>query len=92
MTVEHTFRVEQVLKEDTDREGNAYRWYVLAEHSTATDRSPAALLLGRQNAANLDYLSMMSGIDLPGEDESGTEVTDNDWAQRKVRPGETLLR
>lgn len=79
MTVEHTFRVEQVLKEDTDREGNAYRWYVLAEHSTATDRSPAALLLGRQNAANLDYLSMMAGIDLPTEPETtGNEVMSDD--------------
>lgn len=79
MTVEHAFRVEQVLKEDTDREGNAYRWYVLAEHSTATDRSPAALLLGRQNAANLDYLSMMAGIDLPTEPETaGKEEMSDD--------------
>ena len=79
MIVEHNFRIEKVLKEDTDREEHTYRWYVLAEHNTSSDHSPAALLLGRQNAANLDYLSMMSGIDLPSEaDESGMEVNDND--------------
>lgn len=80
MTIEHTIRVERVVKEDTDREGNVYRWYVLAEHSTATDRSPAALLLGKQCAANLDYLSMMAGIDLPTELDtaSGKEVMSDD--------------
>lgn len=80
MTAEHSFRIERMMKEDTDREGHTYRWYVLAEHNTSTDRSPAALMLGKQNAANLDYLSMMSGIDLPTELEAaaGKEVTDND--------------
>lgn len=80
MTVEHSFCVERIVKEDTDREGNIYRWYVLAEHSTATDRSPAALLLCKQCAANLDYLSMMAGIDLPTELDtaSGKDVTNDD--------------
>lgn len=67
MEVHHDFKVSGLLKKDTDAEGNHYAWYTLSEHVKSIDRSPAAAAAAAQNAANIDYISMMSGIDLPEE-------------------------
>lgn len=67
MTVTHDFKVRRSIKTDTDAAGNHYAWYELAEDVKTIDRSPAAASKAAQNAANIDYLSMMSGIDLPDE-------------------------
>jgi hypothetical protein len=67
MEVHHSFKVSDEIQRKTDDEGNHYVWYVLSEHVTTVDRSPAAAAEAAQNAANIDYLSMMMGIDLPEE-------------------------
>lgn len=65
MVVSHEFKISQLLKRDTDPEGNNYVWYVLSEHVKTIDRFPAAAAATAQNTANIDYLSMMADIDLP---------------------------
>lgn len=69
MTVTHNFKVDYIVADDSDADGYVYKWFALKEHHTATDRSPKAIQLSEQNAANLDYVCMMAGIDLPTEDE-----------------------
>jgi hypothetical protein len=68
----HSFKVSSLIQTKTDDEGNHYAWYLLSEYVLSVDRSPAAAAEASQNAANIDYLSMMTGIDLPeqeGEDD-----------------------
>lgn len=66
---EYDFVVKNRIKEETDTEGNHYAWYQLDYLSKSVDRTPSAKSVAEQNAANIDYLSMMSGIDLPDEEE-----------------------
>lgn len=73
--VTHEFRITEQFKEDVSG-GIYYKWYLLGSHSRTIDRSPVAVRMAEQNAANLDYLSMMAGIDLPNTDTEG--VTDNE--------------
>ena len=65
MIVTHTFKPETCVAEDQDAEGWRYKWYTLAEHSKHIDRSPAAVKMAEQNAANLEYICMMTDIELP---------------------------
>lgn len=68
MIVTHDFKVTGCIAEETDADGNFYKWFTIVEHSRVIDRSPAAVHMAEQNAANLDYVCMMAGIDLPTED------------------------
>jgi hypothetical protein len=55
------FRVAQKTGEAEDVEGNKYTWYEIDRHNTILDRSPML-------EAKLDYLGMMTGIDLEEEE------------------------
>lgn len=62
------FKVVKKVGQDTDAEGNKYTWYEIDHHNTIIDKTPML-------AAKLDYLSMMTGVDMPEEGgaEDGTQ-------------------
>lgn len=68
-TVTDNFRVVRKIKSDEDGAGNCYDWYEIDRHYREIDRTGPVAEAGAKNTANIDYLSMMSGINLPGEDE-----------------------
>lgn len=65
--ITHNFKIATIIKRDVDTENNHYVWYGLSEYVKNIDRSPGAIAVADQNAANIDYLSMMAGIELPNE-------------------------
>lgn len=71
------FRVVRKLDSKEDEAGNCYDWYEIDRHYRETDRSAPLVQAEERNAANIDFLSMMSGIDLP-------EVNDSDETRREV--------
>ena len=71
-TITDSFYVVQKKKSDEDDEGNCYDWYLIDRHSRIIDRTGPIATREAQNAANIDYLSMMTGVDLPNA-EGGTE-------------------
>lgn len=68
-TITDSFRVVRKLDSAEDQAGNCYDWYEIDRHYREIDRTGPVAEAGAKNTANIDYLSMMSGIDLPGEDE-----------------------
>lgn len=68
MIVTNTFKAGRLIESKTDSNMNHYSWYRITEHIKTIDRSPAAAKAAEQNAALIDYISMMTGIDLPGID------------------------
>lgn len=63
------FRVVRKINSTEDGAGNCYDWYEIDRHYREIDRTGPVAEAGAKNTANIDYLSMMSGIDLPDEDE-----------------------
>lgn len=63
------FRVVRKLDSDEDQEGNCYDWYEIDHHRREIDRTAPLAAEGSRNAANIDYLSMMTGVELPGDDD-----------------------
>ena len=76
-TVTDSFRVVRKLDSQEDTAGNCYDWYEIDRHSRTADKTGPLAASAAQNAVNIDYLSMMSGIDLPGT-EDGKEGTSNE--------------
>jgi len=68
-TITDRFRVVRKTDSAEDQEGNCYDWYEIDHHYRQSDRTGPVAEAGAKNTANIDYLSMMSGIDLPGDDE-----------------------
>lgn len=62
------FRVVRKTGSAEDTEGNCYDWYEIDRHYREIDRTGPVAEREAKNSANIDYLSMMSGIDLPDED------------------------
>lgn len=48
--------------------GKCYDWYIIDSHYRETDTSAKTQALVNQVVANLDYISMMSGISIPTEE------------------------
>ena len=71
-TITDSFRVVRKTKSDEDCEGKCYDWYEIDRHGRIIDRTGPIAEQEAQNAANIDYLSMMTGVDLPNA-EGGTE-------------------
>lgn len=72
-TITDQFRVVRKIDEQIDISGMCYAWYEIDQHFREIDKSPAVQIALNRNAANLDYLSMMVGVALPGNGE--TEVS-----------------
>ncbi len=75
-TVADRFRVVRKLKEAEDPEGNCYGWYEIDRHYRTADKTLELKQKNEKNAANIDYLSMMVGVDLPegGVDNAQHEI------------------
>jgi hypothetical protein len=65
------FRVVERIHQDEDVEGNRYTWYEISNHNTAVDKTPML-------EAKLDYITMMTGVEIPEEGET------NDGTQSEV--------
>ena len=72
-TIIDNFRVVRKTKREEDSAGNCYDWYIIDRHYRQIDHSKSLEEASNKNAANIDYISMMAGIDLPEE-----EVTDHE--------------
>lgn len=66
-TITDSFRVVRKIRSAEDAEGNCYDWYEIDRHYRTADKSGPVAQAAAQNAANIDYISMMSGIELPGD-------------------------
>ena len=73
-TITDRFRVVRRLKSQEDQAGNCYDWYEIDRHYRMQDKTGPVAAEGARNAANIDYLSMMAGIDLPEEGEHESEI------------------
>ena len=74
-TITDCFRVVRRLKSDEDQAGNCYDWYEIDRHYRMQDKTGPVVQAEQRNSANIDYLSMMAGIDLPEqEDEHESEI------------------
>ncbi len=67
-TITDNFRIVRKLDSREDEESNCYDWYEIDRHYRVVDKTGPVAEAGARNTANIDYLSMMSGIDLPGGD------------------------
>jgi len=68
-TITDNFHVVRKLDSQDDTAGNCYDWYEIDRHNRTVDKSGPVAEAGTRNAANIDYLSMMSGINLPEEED-----------------------
>lgn len=70
-TITDSFFVCGRIRSAEDEEGNMYDWYNIDRHNREIDRTPML-------EAKLDYLSMMTGVDMPeeggAEDGSQSEI------------------
>lgn len=65
-TITDNFRVVRKMESKTDAVGNVYDWYEIDRHYRVVDKSTALKQAEEKNAANIDYLSMMVDVELPG--------------------------
>lgn len=65
----------RIVKKYASKEenGRCYDWYLIDSHYRETDTSAKTQALVSQVAANLDYISMMSGISIPTEEGANGE-------------------
>lgn len=59
------FKILGKIKSDDDKEGRCYDWYKIAEHYRMIDRTEPVEKSTEAAKADIDYLSMMTGIELP---------------------------
>lgn len=72
-TITDSFFVVEKTKTDEDCEGNCYDWYVIDKHNRIIDKSPAMEKLVEKTNADVMYLSMMTGVDIPSEEDTENE-------------------
>lgn len=73
-TITDSFRVVRKLKSDEDQAGSCYDWYEIDRHYRMVDKTGPVVQAEQRNSANIDYLSMMAGIDLPEEGDHESEI------------------
>ena len=74
-TITDNFRVVRKLSSKTDTAGNIYDWYEIDRHYRTIDRTAPLKEENDRNAANIDYLSMMIDVELPGgENDAQQEI------------------
>lgn len=74
-TITDRYRIVRKLKSAEDRAGNCYDWYEIDRHYREIDRSKPLEEANARNAANIAYISMMDGIDLPWEEDDDDDGT-----------------
>ena len=68
-TVTDRFRVLRKLDSQEDGEGKRYDWYEIDRHNRTVDKTGPVAQEVAKVTANIDYLSMMTGVDLPESEE-----------------------
>lgn len=65
----------RIVKKYASKEenGRCYDWYSIDSHYRETDKSAIMQESVNQISANLDYISMMSGISIPTEEGAASE-------------------
>lgn len=60
----------RIVKKYASKESNGlcYDWYTITDHYRDTDTTAKSKAAVEKLSANLDYISMMSGIDIPMEE------------------------
>lgn len=71
--VSDSFHVVRKLDSKTDAAGNVYDWYEIDRHYRTIDRTAPLKEANENNAANIDYLSMMMDVELPGGEENAQQ-------------------
>lgn len=66
--VTHKFTIERLLKKNDE-----YVWYAISDHSMTVDRTPALEAENKKLRAMIDYISMMTDIELELEDEQNEQ-------------------
>lgn len=64
-TITDSFLVTEHVGSETDGEGNCYDWYTIDKHFRTIDKTKKIAEQTTQNSADLEYIAMMAGIDLP---------------------------
>lgn len=64
MIITDSFTIESFDHEEININGDIYDWYIIKNRTKIIDR---ATLLAKQNKADVDYLAMMTGIDIDNE-------------------------
>ena len=59
------FRVVRKLDSQEDVGGNCYDWYEIDRHNREIDRTGPLAEATAKNTANIDYIGMMTGVELP---------------------------
>lgn len=70
-TITDRYQVVRKIDSQKDPAGSCYDWYEIDRHFREIDKSPAVLTALSRNAANIDYVAMMAGVDLPEEGGAG---------------------
>lgn len=68
----HNFRVSRKYHSEVGIDGQHYDFYEIDRHNTTVDTTKQVRGQQGQDRANLDYIAMMTDIDLPEEDKNGT--------------------
>lgn len=70
-TITDRYQIIRKIDSQEDPVGNCYDWYEIDRHFREIDKSPAVRTALSRNAANIDYVAMMAGVDLPEEGGAG---------------------
>ena len=68
-TITDSFRVVRKIDSKEDEAGNCYDWYEIDHHFRTSDKTGPVQTQAEINAMHIDYISMMTGVDLPDETE-----------------------
>lgn len=69
-TITDRFHIIRKLDSKEDEEENCYDWYEIDRHYRVIDKTGPVKDQGAKNTAHIDYLSMMTGVELPEEKEA----------------------
>lgn len=65
------YRIVRKLESSEDQDNNCYDWYEIDHHYREVNRSKILKEANDRNSANIDYISMMAGIELPENEMEG---------------------
>lgn len=64
-TITDNYRIVRKIDSQEDMGGNCYDWYEIDHHYRVIDASQSALEEIDRNTARIDYVAMMTGVDIP---------------------------
>lgn len=67
--ITHHFRIVSLYAQEKDSEGNFYSWYYIDDYFNTIDCSSALKKENEELKSKIDYLSMMTEVDIPTNEE-----------------------